>query len=79
MMTLTVDLTPDQGERLRREAAGRGLAAGPLFRQLRDQTLTPLPPTPPKPRARVAGLHERQIVWMAEDFDAPLPDRFLAG
>ena len=76
-MTLTVNLTPDQEERLRREAAGRGLAADDLFQQILDQTLAQFsPPAPQKPR--VVGLHAGQ--WrIADDFDAPLPDSFWLG
>ncbi len=77
-MTLTVDLTPDQEEQLRREAEGRGLAADDLFRQLLNQTLTQLGTLPPLFTARVAGLHAGQI-WMADDFDDPLPDSFWLG
>ena len=60
-MTLTVNLTPDQEERLRREAVGRGLAADALFQQLLDRTLTEIGTTPPPLKARVAGLHEGQM------------------
>ncbi len=77
-MTMTIDLTPDQEERLRREAAERDLPAEALFRELMSQTLTGIGQLPPKPKARVLGLHEGQI-WVADDFDAPLPDVFWMG
>ncbi len=35
--------------------------------------------TPPKKKKRIPGLHEGNIVYMAEDFDAPLPDGFWLG
>lgn len=31
------------------------------------------------PRKRMIGLHEGAILYMAEDFDAPLPDEFWLG
>ncbi len=34
--------------------------------------------TPPLTQPRVAGLH-RGMVWMAEDFDDPMPDEFWLG
>ncbi|MBK9215758.1 MAG: toxin-antitoxin (TA) system antitoxin [Chloracidobacterium sp.] len=34
---------------------------------------------PEKKKKRVAGLHEGNIIFMAEDFDAPLPDEFWLG
>ena len=77
-MTLTVDLTPEQEERLHREAQGRGLAADALFRQLVDQTLAQIAAPPQSLKPRVPGLHEGQV-WIADDFDDPLPDSFWLG
>jgi prevent-host-death family protein len=36
-----------------------------------------LVPVVEEKKKRVAGLHEGAIVWIAEDFDAPLPEDFL--
>jgi hypothetical protein len=77
-MTMTIDLTLDQEERLRREAAGRGLPTETLFQELVDQTLITIGQSVQPPKARVSGLHEGQI-WIADDFDAPLPDSFWFG
>lgn len=40
-----------------------------------------LAPKPPKsqPRKRMLGLHEGNILYMADDFDDPLPDEFWLG
>lgn len=32
-----------------------------------------------EPRKRMIGLHEGAILYMADDFDAPLPDEFWFG
>ena len=38
------------------------------------------PKTPEEPRQRMLGLHEGIVLFMADDFDAPLPDDFwLSG
>lgn len=34
---------------------------------------------PPEKRKRIAGLHEGNIIFMADDFNAPLPDEFWLG
>ena len=77
-MTFSVNLTPDQDERLSREAQGRGLPADALFRQLLDQVLSQIGTTRQHPKERVLGLHAGQT-WIADDFDAPLPDSFWLG
>lgn len=33
----------------------------------------------PKPRKRIIGLHKDNVVYISEDFDAPLPDEFWLG
>jgi hypothetical protein len=30
-------------------------------------------------KERIAGLHQENGYWMADDFDAPLPDEFWLG
>ena len=77
-MTMTIDLTPDQEERLCREAMGRGLPTEAVFRELVDRTLAGIGPPPQQTKSRIAGLHEGQT-WMADDFDAALPDSFWLG
>ena len=77
-MTMTIALTPDQEERLRREAANRSLPTEALLQKLMDQTLASIGHSSRQPRERVLGLHEGQI-WIADDFDVPLPDSFWLG
>ena len=38
-----------------------------------------LMPFTTQPKKRIAGLHEGEGFWMADDFDAPLPDEFWDG
>lgn len=33
----------------------------------------------PRPKKRIAGLNAGQITYIADDFDAPLPDEFWEG
>ena len=36
--------------------------------------------TPPvQPKVHIAGLHQEIPYWIADDFDAPLPDEFWLG
>ncbi|MEM8558407.1 MAG: toxin-antitoxin (TA) system antitoxin [Bacteroidota bacterium] len=36
-------------------------------------------PEPTPPKKRVAGLHKGAVLYMADDFDEPLPDSFWLG
>jgi hypothetical protein len=75
-MTLTIHLTVDQDERLRREAVNRGVNPDMLAQQLLVQALNDIGgEIAPLPRKRVLGLHAGQV-GIADDFDAPLPDSF---
>lgn len=38
-----------------------------------------LVPVPPEPKERTPGLHPGNIIYMAPDFDAELPDEFWLG
>ncbi len=73
-MTITIDLPPEVSDMLTRKAAQEGWDVAGYVRQfvVRDssrqvETPEPLPRTP--------GLHAGRY-WIAEDFDAPLPDSF---
>ena len=76
-MTLTIDLTPEQEERLHREAQRRGVNADALFREMLDRTLAQIGDMRPK-KQRVLGLHAGQW-WVADGFDDPLPDASWLG
>lgn len=78
-MTLTIHLTADQEERLRREALSRGIDKDVLAQQLMGRALNDIgEKTVPRLRPRVLGLHAGQVS-IADDFDAPLPDSFWLG
>ena len=75
-MTHAVTLTQDQETLLEREALSRGVDREFLIQQLLGQALNNIgSPVAILPRKRVLGLHAGQT-WIADDFDAPLPDSF---
>ncbi len=80
-MTVVLDLTTEQEEKLRQAAMMRGLDTDRLLREVVDAALSNLVPSvPPQsiPSPRIADLHAGQT-WVSEDFDAPLPDSFWLG
>ena len=76
-MSVTLDLSPEQEQRLRREARTRGLDTADLLQQLLLDALDRLEGAAPA-TSRVPGLHAGHTRIRA-DFDAPLPDSFWAG
>ena len=76
-MTITFDLPPDVADRLTRKAAEQGRDIALYVRQLAEREAgsegdgRTLPP-------RTPGLHAGRY-WIADDFDAPLPDAFWLG
>lgn len=80
-MTVLLDLTTEQEEKLRQAAQHRGLDTDRLLREVVDAalaSLVPLAPAQSAPLPRTANLHAGQT-WVSEDFDAPLPDSFWLG
>ena len=81
-MTVTLELTPEQEERLRQRAEARDVQPGDLLKQIVDDSLTSEPSDTRDgavhKAAPVPGLFEGQI-WMSDDFDEPLPDSFWLG
>lgn len=83
-MTVVLDLTTEQEEKLRQAAYQRGLDTDRLLREVVDAALANLVPSVPpqsalpSPAPRIADLHAGQT-WVSEDFDAPLPDSFWLG
>lgn len=78
-MTVMLELTPDQEEKLREKAAQQGQKAEKLLQDMVRQMLSseeiafsPLP-------KRIVGLNRGQVLWISDDFDAPLPDEFWLG
>jgi len=76
-MTLTINLTFDQEDRLRREALVRGIDTDALAQQLLGRALSEIGEQV-QPEKRVLGLHAGQT-WIADDFDSPLPESFWLG
>jgi hypothetical protein len=73
-MTIVLELTEKQQERLQRYAAQVGKNPQTIVREWVD-TLPEPPETGDVAPARVAGLFAGQL-WIGEDFDDPLPDSF---
>ncbi len=76
-MTITYELPPEIVSRLDRKAAQEGQDTVEYLRQLAVQEAEAEGGEPPA-QPRIAGLHAGQY-WIAEDFDAPLPDSFWLG
>ncbi len=77
-MTVTLELTPRQEQRLRERAEARGVEPNDVLREIVDSGLGAQagPVRPEEPRS--PGLHAGQW-WIADDFDEPLPDSFWLG
>ncbi len=77
-MTLVLELTEEQKKRLHHYATSRGLSDESALVQLvealpeQSEIAEPLP-------SRVPGLNQGWVVYMAPDFDDPLPDEFWLG
>ncbi len=73
---MMLELTPEMEEKLREKAARQGQEAEKLLQAMGRQLLSaeesdslPLP-------KRIAGLTWSQVLWISDDFDAPLIDEF---
>lgn len=78
-MTVLLDLTTEQEEKLRQAALQRGLDTERLLREVMDAALAQLEqPVVAQPARRIAGLHAG-MTWVSDDSDAPLPDSFWLG
>ena len=72
-MTITVNLPPDVVLSLTQKAAQEGQDIAGYLQQLATREAQPTPAA-----LRTPGLHAGKY-WIAEDFDAPLPDSFWLG
>ena len=72
-MTVTVDLPPQVAQMLIQKAAQDGQDITGYLQQLAVREAQPAPQEPSA--LRTPGLHAGQY-WIADDFDAPLPDSF---
>lgn len=77
-MTVTLNLTNEEEQRLQEEAQARGLAVSDLLHQVVAEALLKGKTGSPEKPARIAGLHAG-AARIADDFDAPLPDAFWLG
>ena len=78
-MTVLLDLTAEQEEKLRQAALQRGLDTERFLHEVVDAALAQIEqPALAQPARRIAGLHAGQT-WISDDFDAPLPDSFWLG
>ncbi len=75
-MTITFDLPPEIASRLNQKAAQEGQDVIGYLRRLAFREAEAEENTMQKPR--VPGLHAGRY-WIAEDFDAPLPESFWLG
>ena len=75
-MTITVDLPPEVARSLTQKAAQSGQDIAGYLQQLAVREAQTAPQEPPA--LRTPGLHAGKY-WIAEDFDAPLPDSFRLG
>ena len=76
-MTITIDIPPDVADRLTRKAADEGRDVAGYVRHLALRE-TEAEGDGAQPTPRTPGLHAGRY-WIAEDFDAPLPDGFWLG
>ena len=79
-MIVSVDLPPEVAWSLTQKAAQEGRDITGYLRQLavREAQAAPQELMPLQAASRTPGLHAGQY-WIAEDFDAPLPDSFWLG
>ena len=75
-MTITVDLPLEVAASLAHKAAQEGQDIASYLQQLAMREAQPAPQEPSA--LRTPGLHAGKY-WIAEDFDAPLPDSFWLG
>jgi hypothetical protein len=78
-MTVILDLDQRQEERLRSAAVARGVEADALANEIMRKALEEYDaPVTSRPK-RILGLKAAGLRWIADDFDAPLPDSFWLG
>ena len=75
-MTVTVDLPPEVASSLAQKAAQEGQDIAGYLQQIAMREAQAAPQE--SPASRTPGLHAGKY-WIAEDFDAPLPDSFWLG
>ncbi len=77
-MTITIDVPAEIAEKMSRKAAQEGRDVAAYLRHLAVQDASSFVEQPHAMAPRTPGLH-KGLYWIAEDFDAPLPDSFWLG
>ncbi len=77
-MTITIDVPADIAEKMSRKAAQEGRDVASHLRHLAMQDASGFVEQPRAMTPRTPGLN-KGLYWIAEDFDAPLPDSFWLG
>jgi len=77
-MTVTIDLPPGVADALAQKAAQEGRDVAGYVQELAVRDAGGGTAGPDTPDARTPGLHAG-LYWIAEDFDALLPDDFWLG
>jgi len=77
-MTITIYMTPGVADALARKAAQEGRDVAGYVQELAVRDAGGSAVEPDTPDARMPGLHAG-LYWIADDFDAPLPDDFWLG
>ena len=77
-MTITIDLPPEVADTLMHRAAQQGRDVATYVRQLALHASEAENAAHTQADPRTPGLHAGRY-WIAEDFDAPLPDAFWLG
>ena len=78
-MTILLELTPYEQEKLRVKAAQEGQEAEKMLQAMVRQMLSTEEAVSSLPPKRIAGLNRGQVLWISDDFDAPIPDEFWLG
>ncbi|MGO8673807.1 MAG: hypothetical protein ACLQVD_20910 [Capsulimonadaceae bacterium] len=77
-MTVMLDLNPEQEKLLHGAAEARGVDADALANEILRRALAYYAETLNVTKERVLGLIAGNF-WIADDFDAPLPDSYWLG
>ena len=77
-MTITIDLPPEVADALTQKAAQEGQDVAGYVQELAVRDAGEIAAESDTRDARTPGLHAG-LYWIADDFDAPLPDDFWLG
>jgi hypothetical protein len=78
-MAMTFSLDSDQEQRVHEAALARGLDDNTFLNEVMTKILDEFAPRVRPTGERKLGLNAMGVQWIADDFDAPLPDSFWLG